>query len=186
MMIHRDEADMRQKHPGFDVEVDSTGPCALKAKPAMRMEARDRVDGSPHALGRRVITQGHVISLAEMSTRANVVRRSGRTSTGPRIKIGVISDSFASNVASANQDRLTGDIPTDVQVLTEGAAGSTDEGRAMIQVLRDIAPGASFLFTAAPVNGTGSRIGELNAIDQMGDSIQAGRGRCPDHRQRLV
>ena len=69
-------------------------------------------------------------------------------------KVGVISDSFARDAAGAADDVSTGDLPgasnpcgrtTPVQIVHEGATGA-DEGRAMAQIVHDLAPGASLAF----------------------------------------
>jgi hypothetical protein len=68
--------------------------------------------------------------------------------TGANISIGVISDSY--NVrGGAGVDVSSQDLPTNVRVVQEGAAGGTDEGRAMMQIIYDIAPDAQLLFHAA-------------------------------------
>ncbi len=87
---------------------------------------------------------------------------------GKGITVGVISDSF--NVATARSaggtirtratdDVLSGDLPgpgnpdgysTPVTVLEEGSTdpdyGNADEGRAMLQIIHDVAPGANLAF----------------------------------------
>src|SRR5579862_1295197 len=68
---------------------------------------------------------------------------------GTGIKIGVLSDSY--NVrGGAASDIAQGLLPASgVQVLEEGPAGSTDEGRAMMELIHQIAPGASLAFYSA-------------------------------------
>ena len=69
---------------------------------------------------------------------------------GSGVKIGVLSDSFDC-LAGATTDSTNGDLPAaGVTVLQElvGCAG-TDEGRAMLQLVHDIAPGAELLFHTA-------------------------------------
>ena len=76
--------------------------------------------------------------------------------------IGVLSDSFdtASGTATdAGGDVLSGDLPgptgtcsgqqLPVDVLDEGPAGKSDEGRAMLQILHDLAPHAELSFATA-------------------------------------
>lgn len=76
---------------------------------------------------------------------------------GSGVRVGVISDSFnasASAASHATDDVISGDLPgpgnpcgysTPVQNLLDPPAG-TDEGRAMIQVVHDLAPGAGLAF----------------------------------------
>ncbi len=79
--------------------------------------------------------------------------------TGSGVRVGVLSDSFDTRAAAphAAQDIATGDLPgsgnpcgrtTPVQDLTD-AAGFTDEGRAMLQAVHDLAPDASLAFDTA-------------------------------------
>lgn len=65
---------------------------------------------------------------------------------GSGIKVGVISDSFDKYGAFAS-DRASGELPWDTRILREGEWGN-DEGRAMAQIIHDVAPGASILFAA--------------------------------------
>jgi hypothetical protein len=76
---------------------------------------------------------------------------------GAGTKVGVISDSYDTRVDAATraaQDVATGDLPgpgnpckrrTPVQVLSDEANG-IDEGRAMSQLVHDVAPGAAIAF----------------------------------------
>ncbi|HST23345.1 MAG TPA: S8 family serine peptidase [Blastocatellia bacterium] len=76
---------------------------------------------------------------------------------GAGIKIGVLSDSY-NNLALAPANVLTGDLPgvgnpngftTPVTVLQDLGSGGTDEGRAMMQIVHDLAPGAQLYFATA-------------------------------------
>ena len=84
---------------------------------------------------------------------------------GSGITIGVLSDSFDRSqnvITTARDDVLSGDIPgienpygnnIPVTILDDRADNSDfnliDEGRAMIQLIHDVAPGADFLFHSA-------------------------------------
>ena len=65
-------------------------------------------------------------------------------SNGTGVKVGVISD----GVDSLAQVEASGDLPTSTQVLP-GQAGSGDEGTAMLEIVHDLAPGASLVFSTA-------------------------------------
>jgi hypothetical protein len=65
---------------------------------------------------------------------------------GSGIKVGILSDSF-NFLGGYNADIASGDLPAGVQILQD--SGSTDEGRAMAQLIHDIAPGASLAFATA-------------------------------------
>ena len=83
---------------------------------------------------------------------------------GAGIKIGVISDSFDKQPASEGQSKATADVgnrdlpgtaglgnpdyPTPVDVLKEYPyPGGSDEGRAMMHIIHDVAPGAELAFS---------------------------------------
>jgi hypothetical protein len=70
---------------------------------------------------------------------------------GAGVKVGVLSDSYnakkTNNVDPAALDSSRGDLPASVEVLKDLASGKgTDEGRAMMQIVHDVAPGASLAF----------------------------------------
>ncbi len=79
---------------------------------------------------------------------------------GTGVKIGVLSDSYGAEEnengvatdTTVAQDIASGDLPSNgVQVLQDGAPFSTDgdEGRAMLQIIHDVAPGADLAFHTA-------------------------------------
>jgi len=84
---------------------------------------------------------------------------------GTGIKVGVLSDSFDTSTSAikAADDIATGDLPgpgnplghvTPVQVLEDFPDG-TDEGRAMLQIVHDLAPGANLAFATANTGEVG-------------------------------
>ena len=75
---------------------------------------------------------------------------SGLSLTGAGIKVGVLSDSF-DDLGGAAQDEADGALPpnSDIQVLEDLPSGGTDEGRAMMEIVHDIAPDASMAFYTA-------------------------------------
>jgi subtilisin family serine protease len=74
----------------------------------------------------------------------------GLSITGAGIKVGVLSDSF-NDLGGAAADEADGALPTasNIQVLSDLSSGGTDEGRAMMQIVHDIAPSASLAFYTA-------------------------------------
>jgi subtilisin family serine protease len=79
--------------------------------------------------------------------------RSSQGVTGQGVTVGVLSDSV--NQVDSNNDGVvgiaesqrTGDLPAaGVRVLRDDPVGATDEGRAMLEIIHDIAPGASLAF----------------------------------------
>jgi PKD repeat protein len=88
---------------------------------------------------------------------------------GSGVKIGVLSDSF-NFLGGAATDVAAGDLPAaGVQVLSEGS--STDEGRAMCQLIYDLAPGAAQAFSTA--NG-----GEGVFAQHIRDLADPSKGNC--------
>ncbi len=67
--------------------------------------------------------------------------------TGLGMKIGVLSDSVNVNGSLTNAI-ASGDLPANVEVLYDAPAGN-DEGTAMLEIIYDVAPGASLAFNAA-------------------------------------
>jgi hypothetical protein len=64
---------------------------------------------------------------------------------GTGVTVGVISDSY-NNLGGADADIASGDLPEQVQVLKDSPEGGSDEGRAIMQLVHDVAPGADFAF----------------------------------------
>ncbi|KAA6187843.1 S8 family serine peptidase [Thiohalocapsa marina] len=62
--------------------------------------------------------------------------------------VGVLSDSFNCLGGYAG-DQLSGDLPGDVAILSDITSGCSDEGRAMAQIVHDVAPGAALAFHTA-------------------------------------
>ena len=75
---------------------------------------------------------------------------SGLSVNGTGITVGVLSDSF-NNLGGAAADEADGALPAaaDINVIEDLASGGTDEGRAMMQIIHDIAPGANLAFYTA-------------------------------------
>ncbi len=81
------------------------------------------------------------------------LNESGLSVNGTGIKVGVISDSF-NDKGGAAADEASGALPSasNIQVLKDLPSGGTDEGRAMMQIVHEIAPGASLAFYTADVS----------------------------------
>jgi hypothetical protein len=97
-----------------------------------------------------------VTSQGDRVLKADVARDRFRVD-GTGITIGVLSNSFDLRGLlglgkDANMDQVTGDLPTNIKVLAEGSQtvpGTLDEGRAMMQLIHDVAPGANLAFHTA-------------------------------------
>lgn len=98
---------------------------------------------------------GLVVTAGDTAMRSHFVRE-GYKLDGRGVKVGVLSDSYNSKQGDpASVDVANEDLPgpgnpfntTGVQVLEDLPVGAgTDEGRAMLQIIHDIAPGASLAF----------------------------------------
>jgi subtilisin family serine protease len=100
-----------------------------------------------------VISQGDVLLKARQA-------RTTYNLDGAGVTVGVLSDSFNQEQAirSAEQAIAAGELPgqgnpcgytTPVKVVAEGISGDTDEGRAMLEIVHDLAPGANLAFATA-------------------------------------
>lgn len=91
---------------------------------------------------------GAVTSQGDVSMRSNIARTTYNVD-GAGVKIGVISDSY-DNLGGAAAGVASGDLPTSIQVLKDLSDGSgSDEGRAMIELIHDVAPGSPQAFYTA-------------------------------------
>jgi hypothetical protein len=68
--------------------------------------------------------------------------------SGAGVTVGILSDSFNLKGGMA-ADQAAGNLPAAVTILQEGPAGSSDEGRAMAELVHQVAPGAAIDFTSA-------------------------------------
>ncbi len=111
---------------------------------------------------------GDVTTQADASLLADDVR-SQFNLDGAGVSIGVLSDSFDSLGGYAD-DIASGDLPALVNVLEDIMDGS-DEGRAMLQIIHDIAPGAELLFHTAFLGIANFAQGILDLADAGADII---------------
>jgi hypothetical protein len=141
-------------------------------------------DGSVAARANNTCATGTFVSEALTQLRANVAR-SLYDVDGTGVKVGILSDSYAKRTAPATtpaQDIAAGDLPgpgnpcgrtTPVQVLDDGSVFSkADEGRAMLQAVHDVAPGASLAFATAE-NGDTSFAGNIVDLANAGADVIA-------------
>jgi subtilisin family serine protease len=143
---------------------------ALNAVPELRF-ARPAIARRNNAIPNR----GIVTSQGVAAMRADVAgNRFGAYGAG--IKVGVLSDSFNKYDAAANggpaltdaaADIASGDLPSNgVQVIEEAPEAGADEGRAMAQIVHDVAPRADIAFATA---FTG-QAGFANNITRLADA----------------
>jgi subtilisin family serine protease len=113
------------------------------------------------ATARGASPRGLVVTQGDRSLRADRARREAGVD-GRNVRVGVLSDSYdcapgpfaaGAPFTRAAEDIRNGDLPRDVKVLKDLAPASSedcsDEGRAMMQLIHDVAPGASQAFYTA-------------------------------------
>ena len=103
------------------------------------------------ATPRPITHAGSITSQGDVALRSDIARSNFHVD-GTGVTVGVISDAF-DTLGGAAADVASGDLPADgVQVLNgESTLCGTvifciDEGRAMLQIVHDVAPGADLLF----------------------------------------
>ncbi|GAB3501639.1 3-coathanger stack domain-containing protein [Emticicia fontis] len=120
---------------------------------------------------------GPIMTQGDSAQRSDIARKMTGLN-GNNIKIGVLSDSYnLLNGASAGVS--AGELPgpgnpngftTPVTVLSESLSGGADEGRAMIEIIHDVAPGAQIYYYSA-FNGEADFANGIRALAAAGCKI---------------
>ena len=142
---------------------------------------------------------GAVTSQGDFAQHSAALRTTYSTLTGAGITVGALSDSYdcyyqyaendtpASGLdgyayngfnVTAEDDVSTGDLPSGVNVVAEASCFDylpvrlpfADEGRAMLQIVHDVAPGASLAFYTAE-NGEADFANGILALQQAGAKV---------------
>jgi len=178
--------------------IAARGPVRTIAIAPGRLDGLRRVAGlvsaaevvAPHlaGVGRRALPAGApraaprcrtgVVSEGDAQLEA-ALARSTYGIDGAGVKVGVLSDSFNAQGGAA-ADEATGDLPgpgnpcgdrTPITVLEDGTPSTgTDEGRAMLQVVHDLAPGAQLLFSTG-FNGELDFANQIVALAAAGATV---------------
>ena len=94
----------------------------------------------------------------------------GTTEWMERVTVGALSDSF-NCLGGAPTDVTSGDLsPVTVVQEKSSCSGATDEGRAMLQIVHDVAPGASLTFASA-FNGLASFATNIQSLAAGGAKV---------------
>lgn len=96
---------------------------------------------------------GAVNSEGDAAHNAPAARALGGGINGAGVTVGVVSDSMNLVGTGLAGSQASGDLPATVTILAEGAAGATDEGRAMAEIIYDMAPGITTMLFASGTNG---------------------------------
>ena len=123
-----------------------------------------------------VSASGSVTSQGDAAMRADDARsNSGEDGSG--VQVGVLSDSYNQNSGAsttASDDTSSGDLPSSDQItILEDLGPASDEGRAMMQIVHDVAPGAKLAFHTALG-------GQANFAEGIRDLAAAGSGVITD------
>ncbi len=141
------------------------------------------LDGIRSAMATTVVTNvGLTDTQGDVAQRSDEAR-AGFGVDGSGITVGVLSDSYDTSGAfeiRAADDVASGDLPgltnplgytTPVNVLQDFAGGTIDEGRAMLQIVHDVAPGANLAFHTALEGQAGFANGIIDLATEAGADV---------------
>jgi hypothetical protein len=158
------QEEMTPRVNGDTALARSAGRAALVAQPGASAAAARCPSG--------IVSEGDVQLKAAAARAASTVNGAG-------VKVGILSDSYNA-LGGAATDVANGELPgrvnpcgftTDVQNLGDyKGPGSTDEGRAMAQIVHDLAPGATLAFHTA-FNGEQDFADGIRALRNAGATI---------------
>jgi hypothetical protein len=118
---------------------------------------------------------GSITSQGDVALRADLAR-STYSVDGSGVSVGVVSDSF-DHLEGAATDISTGDLPAAGVTVLNGESiycglvvFCVDEGRAMLQIVHDIAPGADLLFHSG-IEGIAAYANAITALASAGADV---------------
>jgi len=124
---------------------------------------------------RPITHAGSITSQGDVALRADIARTNYAVD-GTGVIVGVISDSYDILGGAAN-DVLSGDLPAAGVPVLNGESSlcgvlifCIDEGRAMLQIVHDIAPGADLLFSSG-IDGIASYANAISLLAASGADI---------------
>jgi hypothetical protein len=174
-------AQLRDALTNLGMDVTATDAKLRLASGFVPIAALPQLVRMPQVVGllpsyRPVVDRGTVQNDADRGMRADVARSSFNVD-GTGVKIGVLSDSVNQfdtpgiPGVGLQESISTGNLPANVQVLQDGLfAGGTDEGRAMLELIYDMAPGASLAFHTADASEVDFANG-IRALAQAGSQV---------------
>jgi hypothetical protein len=84
--------------------------------------------------------------------------------TGAGVDVGVISTSYNRVGSGIAGSQNTGDLPFGISLLKDGPAGSNDEGRAMAEIMYDMAPNIPIMVFASGSGGPAEKADSINQL----------------------
>ena len=90
---------------------------------------------------------------------------------GSGITLGILSDTFDCAGTELAADISSGDLPSSTTVLDDSRCPGTEEGRAMAQIVHDVAPGANIIFRTGLAGQADAAAGILDLVDAGADII---------------
>ncbi|WP_158442184.1 S8 family serine peptidase, partial [Planktothrix agardhii] len=127
---------------------------------AQSSDIANQLDNIGTTTSEPITNVGSVTSQGDQAQRSDIARTTYGVN-GAGITVGVLSDSY-NNLGGAASDVATGDLPSGVIVLQDLPSGGSDEGRAMLQIVHDVAPGAKLAFNTAFAGMAGFANGIIN------------------------
>ncbi|MGF1492781.1 MAG: S8 family serine peptidase [Microcoleaceae cyanobacterium] len=160
--------ELEASYEGF--EVIGSAPEYYFLEAFFPIEFLDDLNGMDQIMGVIPASQA-ITSTGLVTSQADFVHESDRVRStlpegfdGTGLTVGIMSDSFdISSNGSAAEDIASKDLPENINILQEGPSGGlSDEGRAMAQLIHDLAPGADLAFSSVA-------FGETNFAQQIRD-----------------
>ncbi|MCU7922946.1 MAG: S8 family serine peptidase [Candidatus Thiodiazotropha sp. (ex Dulcina madagascariensis)] len=112
----------------------------------------------------RIITEhGSVTSKGSRAMKSDLARQYFGVD-GSGVTIGIISDSY-NCLGGASKDKQSEDLPEQIVSVEDAldCTGKTDEGRALMQIIHDVAPGAGLIFQSG-ANGLANTANAILAL----------------------
>jgi hypothetical protein len=118
-----------------------------------------------------IFDTGSVTSQGDLAHRAPQVRAQGFAGSG--VPVGVMSDSINQAGTGVAGSQASGNLPPVVQVLADGPSASSDEGRAMAEIVYDEAPAIPKVIFATGFGGPATRANNIDLLVAAGSEVIA-------------
>jgi hypothetical protein len=167
--------ELRAKN--FDIIVTTKFTVTISV-PVSRLNELENVQEVRKARAEYKPGHGAVVSQGDTAMKSQLARVTYGVN-GAGVKVGVLSDSY-NNLGGAATGVTNGELPgpgnpngftTPVSVLADLASGGSDEGRAMVEIIHDVAPGATQAFATAFVGGQAGFANNIIALKDAGSKV---------------